>query len=151
MEIMHHPTGQVGLNNPLAAAVFEKLYSFEPIRSSASLIDVRVWDGKVELAGNVHSRMIKRVATDLVLSVPGVMQVYNELVTDSDIDISAAAALAWDERTRLTSREVAARANQGIVHLAGSVSSNDVKVLVEQVVRGVKGVRDVVNNLKVTS
>jgi S1-C subfamily serine protease/osmotically-inducible protein OsmY len=147
MDIIHHPTELVGLDDPVTAAVLEALYNFAPIRSSHSLIDVRVSDGAVELAGYVQSRMMKLAATDLALSVPGVREVRNRLVTDTDINIEVAAALAWDERTRLTSRQVVARTSQGIVHLAGRVPSAEVKAMVEEIVRGVDGVRDVINIL----
>jgi osmotically-inducible protein OsmY len=149
MDVIRHPTELVGLDDPVAAAVLEALYNFAPIRSSDSLIDVRVSDGAVELAGYVQSRMMKLAASDLALSVPGVREVRNRLVSDTDIDVEVAAALAWDEGTRLTSREVVARTNQGTVHLAGRVPSAEVKAIAEEIVRGVAGVRDVVNNLEV--
>jgi osmotically-inducible protein OsmY len=151
VNIVHHPTELVGLKNPIAAAVLEALYSFDPIRSSFSLIDVRESNGMVELRGCVATRMIKAMATDLALSVPGVRDVDNRLIADSDIDVAVAEAIACDNRTHLTSTQVASRSTQSIVRLAGWVPSAEVKMAVEEVVRGVLGVRDVVNDLEIRS
>lgn len=54
-----------------------------------------------------------------------------------------------DDRAREESRESACDTRDGIVHLEGKVPTADDKAEAERLARHTKGVRDVVNNLRV--
>jgi hypothetical protein len=148
MDILHHPTELLDVKDPLERAVLEALWEYDPIRHFELPIEVKVQDGVVELRGYVRTRTSKTVAGELARSVPGVRQVQNNLISDTELDMAVAMALANDERTREYCPQILVRVMLGTVHLVGHVPSAEVKAAAEEVARSVPGVRGVLNRLE---
>jgi hyperosmotically inducible protein len=70
-----------------------------------------------------------------------------ENIDDAGITTTVKAKLAAEKIATLTRIDV--DTNQGVVALNGTVQSESMKVRAEQIARQVKGVRDVINNLRV--
>jgi len=70
-----------------------------------------------------------------------------ENIDDAGITTTVKAKLAAEKIPTLTRIDV--DTNQGVVALNGTVQSESMKVRAEQIARQVKGVRDVINNLRV--
>lgn len=135
--------------------VIAELESDPQVREPAR-IGVSVHNGVVTLAGSVSSYPEKQAAERAARRVDGVKAVANDIEVKlptagirSDADIAAAAvnALRWDvqvpdERIQVTVRE-------GWVTLEGDVDYWYQKQAAERDVRGLQGVRGVINNIKV--
>jgi|GEM_PF-891408 len=148
LEHIHHPSELVQLSSPLQGEILEALWNSESIRQSQPRLAVETRDGTVELRGNVRSRAIKEIAADLARRVPGVREVINNLVTDTDLEIQAAAALVRDRRTRLFTDKIVVKSILGRVRLRGRVASEEIKVAAEELVAQIPGVHTVVNDLE---
>jgi hyperosmotically inducible protein len=70
-----------------------------------------------------------------------------ENIDDAGITTAVKAKLAAEQVSTLTRIDV--DTNQGVVALNGTVKTVEDKVRAEQIARQVKGVRDVVNNLRI--
>ena len=70
-----------------------------------------------------------------------------ENIDDGAITTSVKAKLAAEKISTLTRIDV--DTNQGVVALNGTVQTADMRARAEQIARQVKGVRDVINNLRV--
>ncbi len=70
-----------------------------------------------------------------------------ENIDDSSITAAVKAKLAAEQIGTLTRIDV--DTNQGVVALNGTVKTPEMRTRAEQIARDVKGVRDVVNNLRV--
>jgi hyperosmotically inducible periplasmic protein len=70
-----------------------------------------------------------------------------ENIDDAGITAAVKAKLAAEKVSTLTRIDV--DTNQGVVALNGTVKTVEDKVRAEQIARQVKGVRDVVNNLRI--
>jgi hyperosmotically inducible protein len=70
-----------------------------------------------------------------------------ENIDDAGITTAVKAKLAAEKVSTLTRIDV--DTNQGVVALNGTVKTVEDKVRAEQIARQVKGVRDVVNNLRI--
>ena len=123
----------------------------------AQRIQVDVVGQVVTLRGLVPSAAAKRAATDLARQVSGVIDVRNELAiaagsptnrTDSEIAREVQADLARNLRFQPTRIQV--EVHGGTVYLSGFVGSLEQKWLADEVAWWTAGVRDVVNDLKVT-
>ena len=68
-------------------------------------------------------------------------------IDDTTITTQVKAKLATDKASSVTRVQV--DTNRGVVQLSGTVESADQKARAEQIVRGVGGVKSVVNNLQV--
>ncbi len=144
---IHHPSELVELSSRLQAAVLEALWDFDAIRQSLPRLEVETRAGIVELRGNVRSRAIKATAADLARNVPGVREVINNLVSDTDIELQAAAALVRDPRTRLMTDKISVKSRVGTVLLRGRVASEEIKAAAEEIIAQMAGVQGVVNEL----
>ena len=96
------------------------------------------------------SRMVGVVAVVMMLlaacsSMTG--KTLGENIDDAGITAAVKAKLAGEKISTVTRIDV--DTNQGVVALNGTVSSEAMRVRAGQIARDVKGVRDVVNNLKV--
>lgn len=70
-----------------------------------------------------------------------------ENVDDATVTASVKAKLVSDRIANLTRVDV--DTNNGTVYLNGTVNSVEEKVQAEQIARGVEGVKDVINNLRI--
>jgi len=119
----------------------------------SNYIDITTKDGVVTLSGTAPSLLAKDRATAISQSIRGVRAVVNNisvkaaLRTDDEIQGDTESALLNDPATDLYEVEVVAK--DGEITLTGKVNSWQEKQLSGVVVRGVKGVKDVKNELTV--
>ena len=115
---------------------------------SAHLIDVATHDGIVRLTGITDNLLSRERAEEIALLVRGVRGVVNELlistpdVPDAELQRHAATALADDPAAGDYNVQVSAAG--GVVTTTGMVQSWAEKALVLRVLRGVRGVRQLV-------
>ena len=116
-------------------------------------IDVALSDGAAELTGRVDSLLAFDRAADVARAVEGVESVVNRLeilappVTDRDIFNRINAALKEDPAVEAA--DVTPAVDTGVATLAGTVNSRAEKRIAGRLVRGVKGVQRVNNELSV--
>ena len=116
-------------------------------------IDVSVTGSVVRLSGAVPDEQAKRVAEELARHTFGVAAVGNDIVvtarrvTDADIERQIRLALASSRVT--DSLEIRVRSEEGRVVLEGEVDSFEEKAQAESIAVGRRGVREVVNELRV--
>lgn len=123
-------------------------------RVSSSNIQVTVEDGVVTLRGTIGSFRRKLVSQQIAASYEGVRDVVNRLEVDpgsacDDNSITANVRRCIDSSADLTSATIGISVSQGKTTLTGHVSSHWERLVAEDVVRGVRGVRDVINLLVV--
>ena len=94
---------------------------------------------------------IKAQALHAVDLVPGVRQVRDELLTDSELEYRIANALAADPRLRTAAFDIAANSTNGLVALEGQVPTYTVAETAETIAASVAGVRAVSNRLQIGS
>ncbi len=133
----------------LRAKVEERLYRYDPLRVNFHLIQVETRDGRVILSGVVPSTAMKRMAETLARSTPGVREVQNELVSDPEIEAELGLRLAGDPDLSPPRARVLATSVQGDVTLAGWVPDEAARQRAEEIARSIRGVRNVVNTLRV--
>jgi osmotically-inducible protein OsmY len=119
----------------------------------ANNIDVETREGVVTLTGTVGNILAKERAEAIASAIVGVRAIINRIDvkpverTDSKLEKAVENALLRDPAT--DSYEVNPVVDNGVVTLTGNVDSWQEKQLCESVVKGVKGVRDVRDNLNV--
>ena len=120
---------------------------------AAYLIDVETTDGIVVLTGEVSNLLVLKRALELIERIRGVRAVVNRLQVkpiirpNAEIYQDIQQALMLDATTQ--QYKVKAEVKEGVVTLAGRVSSWRRKQIVAWVVQGIKGVRDVDNNIEI--
>jgi len=124
------------------------------IRVDASNIDVDVVGGVVYLRGTVPTYYEKRVATEIVNRIKGVVDVVNELrvapVTPrSDAAIAADVRAALERDAWVDADKITVTVTNGVVYLSGTVDSYTEKSYAESDAWSVEGVVDVVNNITI--
>lgn len=72
------------------------LMNYEPLRATRPSLNVDVQDGLVHLEGRVRTSAIKEIAELLVIHLPQVRAVRNDLVADPEVVRAVADALAED-------------------------------------------------------
>lgn len=122
---------------------------------SSHLIDVTTTNGIVTLSGNVNNMLEADKAIQIARSVKGVRGVIDHLevlapnVSNGDLEEDIKDALRRDPATELY--EISVDAENGLITLNGMVESWQEKRLIAFVVKGVKGVKGIVNNIRVDS
>lgn len=133
-------------DDELARDVEEALNREELLRVLA--LPVRVWvqDGLVVLRGHVHNRALAARSEEVARSVPGALEVRNELVVDHELLQEVVASIQADEATR-TLRGYFLRVRDGVVELSGTLPSLEDARRLEAAIARVPGVRGVANHL----
>jgi len=129
------------------ALIQNVLQDYDPIRTTESQIAVTSENGKAILSGHVPSLAIKQLAARLTSSVPGVQEVENSLVADTEVEQAVAWALATDPRTRLTTERIQISVWLGHVMLKGPVLTEAVREAAEEIARAIPGVSELDNDL----
>jgi osmotically-inducible protein OsmY len=117
----------------------------------AHRVEVEVEDGVVELSGSVDSFSGKLAAEEAAEKTKGVIAVVNRIDvepakrSDGEIRADAVAKLARDPAAEAW--QISVQVNEGEVTLTGEVDSFSERLLAEEIVQGVPGVRDVHNML----
>jgi osmotically-inducible protein OsmY len=120
---------------------------------SSHLVDVSAEKGVVTLTGSVDNLLEHDMAMRIARSVWGVRSVIDRMevrtpeVPDHELAARVRASLAADPAT--DAYEVRAGVDDGVVSLAGEVDSWAERLLCGEVVRGVKGVKEVANRIVV--
>jgi osmotically-inducible protein OsmY len=112
-----------------------------------SAVEMDVEDGVVHLAGRVADVSAKRRLEAAARSIDGVIDVENELDTDTTVAARVTAALNADPRTDIALIDVSSR--QGVVTLDGRVDDPAVGQAAEEIAARQAGVVDVTNQLEV--
>lgn len=112
-----------------------------------SRVLAEVKEGIVRLTGQVKDVAARREAEVVARRVEGVIDVENEITTDTGVVARVIAALLEDPRTRLYPIEVSSE--HGVVTLSGTVPSEEVKRAAEEIARRQRGVVSVINALHV--
>jgi osmotically-inducible protein OsmY len=124
--------------------IWGALWKEETIRSiDFNDITVSALDSEVFLEGHVTRSRIKQRVEDIARSVPGVMEVQNELVADSDLVVEVAQALSKDERTRPYVLYIGS--DHGWVSLSGKVPNQEIQSAAEEVAGRIPSVRGVIS------
>ncbi|MBD3305036.1 BON domain-containing protein [candidate division KSB3 bacterium] len=118
---------------------------------SSHLIDIETTNGIVTLSGSVYHLLARDQAIRIAESVKGVRGVVDKLTvtpvlrSDAEIKKDVSMALAEDPATELY--DVSVTVIEGIVTLDGRVESQAEKKLAAEVTKGVKGVKDIINDI----
>lgn len=123
------------------------LLDYEPLRATRPVLDVSYRDGLVSLAGRVRTSAIKEIAELLVLRLPGVRAVRNDLVADPEVVRAVADALAADPELGPACPIIEAR--DGVVIMIGSVPSEEAAQRAVQIANMVPIIASVTSHLKV--
>ncbi|MFP4348435.1 MAG: BON domain-containing protein [Thermodesulfobacteriota bacterium] len=126
-------------------------------RIDASKVSVTVDDGIVKLSGEVPSYRDIVAARDIAWSIPGVIDLKDDLLatypsppeipTDLEIERRANETLIWD--TALDETKVKASVTDGMVTLKGTVDTHWKKTYAEDRIYGIRGVIAIDNQLAV--
>ena len=121
---------------------------------NADSVNVKVSDGVVTLSGRADNILTKRRAAKIAESVTGVKSVTNDIMviksTRSDAKIENDLVTAVANNPATDAFQVNTAVNNGTVTLSGTVGSWQEKELCREVAESVKGVRDVINNIKIS-
>lgn len=122
------------------------------IRVDMDEIELEVTNGTVFLRGTVSSLYDKRVLTEIVGRIKGVLGVVNEVKVvptarrlDSEITSEVKAALARDEW--VDERNVQVEVRDGVVNLSGPADSYTQKYYAESDAWATPGVVDIINDM----
>jgi osmotically-inducible protein OsmY len=111
-------------------------------------LSVEIKGGEVYLDGHLAQENNLLRIENIVHSIMGIVAVHNNLVTDCELIIQVAQALARDERTRPYILPV--NASHGWIQLGGEVPTRELQHVAEKVAAGVPGVRGVIALPRVT-
>jgi osmotically-inducible protein OsmY len=134
--------------------VIEEL-RWDPQISDADAIGVGVKDGAVILSGHVPSYAEKLAAAQAAERVNGVKAVANDLKVElpgaprDDVDIAEAIAHVLEWNVQVPEDRVHATVEHGWVTLEGNVDHDHQRREVERMVRHVRGVTGLLNNITV--
>lgn len=115
------------------------------------LVDVEVADGIAILSGTVDNLLAEKRAIRVAKAIRGVRSVIDKLdvdipsVDDQKLAKDVSNALLLDPATE--SYEIDVEADEGVVTLSGTVDSWQEKQLALHIAKGVRGVKDIVNDM----
>jgi hypothetical protein len=127
-------------------AVRDSIDRYEPIRASGSRLQLRWREGSVVLAGRVRSAPLKVMAERLGGAATRGRPLVSELISDADLVVAVATALALDARTNLA--PVYVECSLGVVRLSGPVPTSAMAEAAVAIARGVPGVVEVLGELE---
>jgi osmotically-inducible protein OsmY len=107
----------------LLVSIRKTLWEYEPLRATRPVLDISVRDGLVRLQGRVRTSAIKEIAEFLLLRVPGIRAVGNELISDPEVVRAVADTIAADPDLGPTCPIIESR--DGVVVLAGTMPSEE--------------------------
>ncbi|MGB8648308.1 MAG: BON domain-containing protein [Anaerolineae bacterium] len=138
-------------NNPkdreLEGQVREALVRYATLRIWGHALQIQAHDGVITLAGHVRTVTGKETAERLVGQVAGVRDIVNELIVDTQLEMTVARALGDNPVTGAAFPGILVGSGFGEIFLKGSVASVEIKQVAAQVAAGVPGVLRVVNEL----
>ena len=128
-------------------AIHKALLGYEPLWATRPVLEVTVHEGLARLRGRVRTSAIKEIAELLVLQIPAVRAVRNDLTADPEVVRAVADALAADPELGPTCPIVDAR--DGVVILLGDTPSEALARRAVEVATAVPLVASVTSHLRV--
>lgn len=138
-------------DSTINSAVVSELHFEMP--TVPNYLDVGTWDGIVTLSGSADDLLVKRHSVKIAKSVRGVLGVIDRINVnpehrpDEDIRKDILTALQNDPATE--SYKVAVSVTDAVVTLSGTVGPMAESRLAQLVAEGVRGVKDIHNNLTI--
>lgn len=124
--------------------IWSRLWQEDTVRSlDFNSLLVEVDGGRVVVRGHVGKDRNRARVEEIVASVPAVLEVDNQVVSDQELGLKIAQALSKDERTRSYFLNVSC--THGWVTIMGEVHSLEAREVVEEIVSGVPEVRGILN------
>jgi osmotically-inducible protein OsmY len=128
----------------LLPEVWDALWKHADVRSvDSESFAISVRDGRVSLTGHLSKASNRKLIENVVMRVPGVVAVNNNLVVDDELALQVALALGRDGRTR--SLVLPVSCSHGWVRLGGIVPDRALQAIAEQVTGQVPSVRGIVS------
>jgi len=141
----HHKKEKADEN--IAEKVDRALWNDDMLRSTDyHEIDIHLKEGIVYLTGHVITTMNKWRAENAVRTIPGILGVHNQLVSDEELMREVAAALGKIEHTYGVKFFTGVR--NGVVILNGDVENADVGCLAEKCASEIPDVPGVINYVR---
>jgi osmotically-inducible protein OsmY len=139
-------------DDEIRSAITTTLQRDPRLRSSSGL-EVEVREGIARLRGGVATLDARRRATELAESVHGVWRVENELTLRrpelvNDAELGQQVERALERAAAIDDEAVTATVHRGAVTLTGSVESPYSRVVAEEVIARIPGVRELDNQLE---
>ena len=131
----------------LLVSIRKTLWDYEPLRATRPVLDISVRDGLVRLQGRVRTSAIKEIAEFLLLRIPGIRAVGNDLISDPEVVRAVADAIAADPELGPTCPIIESR--DGVVVLAGTMPSEQLAQRATEIGASVPTVVSVNNVLRV--
>lgn len=131
----------------LLVSIRKTLWNYEPLRATRPILDISVRDGLVRLQGRVRTSAIKEIAEFLLLRVPGIRAVGNELISDPEVVRAVADQIAADPELGPTCPIIESR--DGVVVLAGTMPSEELARRAIEVAISVPTVVSVTSHIRV--
>ena len=136
-----------GADRRVLNVISKTLLDYEPLRATRPILEVTVNEGLVHLRGRVRTSAIKEIAELLVLQLPPVRAVRNELIADPEVVRAVADALAAEPDLGPACPIVDAR--DGVVILIGEVASDELARRAVQIASTVPLVASVTSHLRI--
>ena len=130
-------------------AVSNALNRLTIVRESQAPIEATVENGVVTLSGSVSTETMRRIIQYNVSRIPGVMQIVDQLHTDSQLQVAVAQTLANNPALGEWQLGISVTAYHGIVSLSGRVQNQNERMAALVAAKEVPGVRAVVDKLTV--
>lgn len=128
----------------ILADIWEVLNHDDAVRSlDLGSLSIEVTDGEVYLDGYLARENNRSRIESIARAVKGVQGVHNRLITDDELIVRVAQALARDERTRTFILPVGA--SHGWISLGGDVPTRELQQAAEKLTAHVPGVRGVIS------
>jgi osmotically-inducible protein OsmY len=129
----------------LRQAVYDAIFDYPRLRVELNGISIHAIDGVVWLRGYVSNDLNRRMVEDQLQNMPGLTELHNELVTDTQLAADVAMALSHDPRT--AKGHIGVYPKLGEVHLRGRVTTSDARQAAGAIASSNTSVKEVVNEL----
>ena len=144
------PTGRLArsrADDELREDVYRRLRDCQLVRLDLPGITIHARDGIVWLRGHVSSDGKRRRADEVLRGLDGLVELHNELVTDTALAAAVAMALAYDPRT--ARQRIGVYPSLGVMRLRGIVRTPTAHAGAWEIAAAVPLVKQVVNELHV--
>jgi osmotically-inducible protein OsmY len=129
----------------LRQAVYDAIFDYPRLRVELHGIIIHAIDGVVWLRGYVANDLNRRMVEDQLRDIPGLSELYNELITDTQLAADVSMALAHDPRT--AKGHIGVYPKLGQVHLRGRVATSDARQAAGTIASSNASVKEVINEL----
>lgn len=110
-------------------------------------IDVQVKDGIVTLNGHITSSRSQNRVYDALRTIPGIVEIKNNLVSDDQLTLDVAAELGRLEHTY--DCKFFTGASHGLISINGTARDKTIRLLAEKYASKIPNTRGVINNIQV--